>query len=78
MLLLKQCRHIVQKVKYDQKIYVRKSTSLSPNLVPRVNTYLLDLLPQIFTFTFPSVIHNHRPLSSQWLLWFCFDILPRE
>lgn len=40
--------------------------------------YLLDLLPQIFTFTFPSLIHNHRPLSSQWLLWFCFDILPWE
>lgn len=39
MLLLKQCRHIVQKVKYDQKIYVRKNTSLSPSLVPRVNTF---------------------------------------
>ena len=39
MLLLKQCRHTVQKVKYDQKIYIRKNTSLSSNLVPRVNTF---------------------------------------
>ena len=39
MLLLKQCRHIVQKVKYDRKIYIRKNTSLSSNLVPRVNTF---------------------------------------
>ena len=39
---------------------------------------LLDLLPQIFIFMFPSLIHNHSPLFSRWLLLFCFDILPRE
>lgn len=52
MLLLKQCRHIVQKAKYDQKIYVRKNTSWPPQPVPRVNTS--------FTFwTCSSDIHLH-------------------
>ena len=37
---------------------------------------LLDLLPQIFTFMFPSLIHNHSPLFSQWLLLFCFESYP--
>ena len=63
ILLFKQCRHIVQKVKYDQKIYRRKNTSLSPNLVPRVNTstfwtcplrYSPSCFQSSFTTTDPS------------------------
>lgn len=65
--------HIVQKVKYYQKIYNKEQYfPTSQSCSRRQRFYLLGLLPPVFTSVFPIHIHNHGPL---FLHWFCHSIL---